>query len=1037
MIPAATIWYLLPCHFELNHEDEIMLLPMISKSLRIQYLINFLFASLMFMPHAFAEDSRTLKWNFEEEAPEALGNLMESIEEILHQPGAVVEGFRGQAITFGVEKYVGIRLREPWGETLTIRAWIKPRQFFDDISNYIFSACNRHNSHELLYGLRMINNRVQFTQRIPTSEGSTYQSLTTFRLIPHDKWSCITLVKSATATTFYIDGQFDSFQTRREPLPEADILYVGREPSNRWERGFKGAIDEVLVTTEIWTARQVAKDHQAALSDPIIYKRIGDTFYILLNLPQKDTRFANAPARVSLNLDYLRGVVDSEKPFDPEALTVVRWDSENHLPFPESVPHRLVDYDLYRTNVVLGWSRKEQEPATYAIGLRFDDARPEFDLTRMIPLIGAGEPVSVGRNDLEAVLGQGLAGYPSVVDWDGDGDLDLIMAFVIPRRVFLFENIANDPQVEPRLIRPRMIFEGASLLTHDLLQLPSGNLRAYTAHGGGHRLVPMEEEIREGRRILVTQPAIELVGLPEEAKIFDVAFTDYDQDGVKDLLVSCHEGIWWWPQGIDPWNRGQGNPSIGYGKGYDATNRWVGSPPIGTFHVFLNQGTEEIPRFGEAIALKVGNEPIRIETTQLAATLVDMNEDGLPDLLAAVDVDRILVFYNEGRPGQPEFRYPENALLETPVSKWSYFDSRFEVVDWDRDGQEDILMSSNPGLAVLCKIVDGKLKEEKILSCLGGHVWAEPLVVPSIVDFDRDGVWDMITGDCSGFLSLYSNTGTNLHPLFPQREKMKSDGQVFRSVAGYSGSIQGPNEARWGYLAPIVCDWDGDGLLDVVISDITGYVYWLWNRGTETQYDFSPPVPLKVGSWNMKVRWRTRPGILPTDTLPNLIMTDEEGYLALYRRDRIQGPDILMPGERLLNEAGESIKLDGPSGYQGRNKFFVTDWDRDGLYDLVIGQPVRSGIGKDHPFSMPREDRATIVWMRNIGSNHLPVYALPEVLRLANGERLEYGVHSCAPALYDVDGDGWDDVFIGAETGWIHYFHRSLFEDDSQIIDLP
>ncbi len=65
-------------------------------------------------------------------------------------------------------------------------------------------------------------------------------------------------------------------------------------------------------------------------------------------------------------------------------------------------------------------------------------------------------------------------------------------------------------------------------------------------------------------------------------------------------------------------------------------------------------------------------------------------------------------------------------------------------------------------------------------------------------------------------------------------------------MAGENGSIQGPIEAKWGYTTFSVADWDGDGLLDIVLNSILGDVVWLRNAGTRTSPRLAAPQPIEV-----------------------------------------------------------------------------------------------------------------------------------------------------------------------------------------------
>src|SRR5690606_11105675 len=140
-------------------------------------------------------------------------------------------------------------------------------------------------------------------------------------------------------------------------------------------------------------------------------------------------------------------------------------------------------------------------------------------------------------------------------------------------------------------------------------------------------------------------------------------------------------------------------------------------------------------------------------------------------------------------------------------------------------------------------------------------------------------------------------------PSWARPELLKADGEVVRLKAGYGGSIQGPAEAKWGYTTLSVADWDGDGLLDIIINSIWGRVEWLKNIGTKKNPVLMKPVPVKVfweeGSipkpkWNwwhpqedeLATQWRTTPFAIDwnKDGMTDLIMLDHEGYLALFER---------------------------------------------------------------------------------------------------------------------------------------------------------
>lgn len=911
-------------------------------------------------------------------------------------------------------------LAEPAGHAVTVRLRAQLAFHPSGIGGNLVSAFRADQPAQLLWALRQHDDHLELVRW--DADAGRFRAVRSRFAVPSGREVDVRVSLTPDAASLTVDGARSWTHTWFGHQP-ADRVTIGAEAAgDHAARRFRGRISELALESQRY--------------QPLTPIEWEGRSLLLVRADAINARFASAPLSVRAYLSRLRTVWPRASAHTlPAGLRVRRWDDARGRPVGDAMPGR-VDVNLASGVVEIGWTQTTPDATTFA--LEFDPAASPVTDAVTIPLVGAGEPVSVGRRDLTADAGQLLAGYPSVVDWEMDGDDDLLVASVIPRRVWLFENVAESSDAEPVLAAPVQVFGGKSLLTHDIVQLPGGRIVALAAAKDKRSLDLWLDTTRDGERQLDHAGHLPLAGLPDGATIFDVHLIDIDGDGERDLLLLLIEGDWWWPDGIDPWNKGQGNPKIGYGRGYDERNQWLGTPPIGSFWYALNRGTTQQPRFEAARPVTMRGEPIRVPTTQMAATLIDINGDGKRDLLAAVGVDQLLVFENvKGEPGGMDFDRPRNALHDSPALKWSYFDSRFELADWDRDGRVDVLMNSNPGLNVLCRVGDGFLREERVLRARGAHVWAETLVVPDVADLDSDGAWDIVTGDSSGYLSLFHNAGDVAHPLFPRREKMAAGGVEFHVVAGYSGSIQGPNEARWGYLAPTLTDWDGDGRLDVLCSDITGYVYWMKNTAPPGELPrLNAPEPIRVGTWPLKVRWRTRPAVAPSEDggLPRLVISDEEGYLALYERDPMMGESHVTPGERLLDASGDPIKLDGVSGYNGRSKPIVTDWDRDGRWDVLLGQPNRGAILRDHPFSLPRFEQATVVLLRNVGDNDQPVLAPAELLRTADGEPLTFGNHSCAPAVYDADGDGWDDLFIGAETGFVHYYHRSLFEDATRFI---
>jgi hypothetical protein len=92
------------------------------------------------------------------------------------------------------------------------------------------------------------------------------------------------------------------------------------------------------------------------------------------------------------------------------------------------------------------------------------------------------------------------------------------------------------------------------------------------------------------------------------------------------------------------------------------------------------------------------------------------------------------------------------------------------------------------------------------------------LVVPTLrssphVDYlDDDYNKDVLTGDTEGQILLYSNTGTDEAPVF--------SGYAFVDADGVPINLAGLARSR-----PYVCDWDNDGLSDLLVGADDGKIH--------------------------------------------------------------------------------------------------------------------------------------------------------------------------------------------------------------------
>ena len=190
------------------------------------------------------------------------------------------------------------------------------------------------------------------------------------------------------------------------------------------------------------------------------------------------------------------------------------------------------------------------------------------------------------------------------------------------------------------------------------------------------------------------------------------------------------------------------------------------------------------------------------------------------------------------------------------------------------------------------------------------------LTVPNVVDWDGDGVLDIVAGNSEGRLLFFKNNGTDAEPDFAMSEEICAGGKPILLRPGYH-VVQGPFEASWGYLCPTVYDWNGDGLLDVMVSGSRKKYEIMLNEGTPTEPRLAAPVPIMVDNLELYGTWRVRPAITKVGGVNVMAIMDEDNALHLYRQvdDYAFGGDagmvmMIEPVFRMIEELSSERKYD-------------------------------------------------------------------------------------------------------------------------------
>ena len=297
------------------------------------------------------------------------------------------------------------------------------------------------------------------------------------------------------------------------------------------------------------------------------------------------------------------------------------------------------------------------------------------------------------------------------------------------------------------------------------------------------------------------------------------------------------------------------------------------------------------------------------------------------------------------------------------------------------------------------------------------------LPVANVVDWDGDGVMDIVAGNSEGRILFFRNAGSNNTPAFLPGVPVEAGGRPIHIQPGYRMDIQGPGEARWGYTCPTVVDWNGDGRLDIVMSDSTGRHTVYLNRGEPTAPVLEAAHPLYFDGLDLSGTWRVKPGVARIEGRVAYVCLDEQDEFHLYWRIDDYN---LEDGGKLKLEDGASIGANFRSaGGTGRIKLTLTDWDGDGRMDLLVGTPRRASVpypetGLPQSLGLPG---AAILFLRNTGTNATPTFAFPELMAF-RGKPIFLGHHSCGPTIADFGHPDGPGLISGEEGGRFMFYRR-------------
>ncbi len=410
----------------------------------------------------------------------------------------------------------------------------------------------------------------------------------------------------------------------------------------------------------------------------------------------------------------------------------------------------------------------------------------------------------------------------------------------------------------------------------------------------------------------------------------------------------------------------------------------------------------DIPHGGPSEAVivwqkNVGGDPPAFGEPQPIAGIQPVYPDNLTavtdglhkGLLITDNVYQNVTFYEHAPMAENKATFNRYARAQSLSAVMSLSDQAWPwVCDWDNDGDQDLLIGGGYGWPRIVinegtKDKPAYAEPQPILSqgmpirLLRNEILGEPFhehnmgySYPVYVDWDGDGLHDLMLPNETNRIFWYKNIGSPATPKFGPQQQLLVDGcpdskeqrKLSAERAVNSTYPKEPEQPFFWRTGAAFADWNGDGMMDLATLD--GYT-------------------------------RRLTLFVQNNSVTNARILKKDGFLRLN--------DGRFIDDRIVDR-----------GAHWTESFRPVDWDGDGLMDLVY-----SCAGTEPA-------NGSMYLLRNVGGKTAPVFDAPRTF-CCFGTPIKITDHGPSAWAGDMDGDGKPDLLACVEWSvYPFYTHAAL-----------